>query len=238
MDMDMQFDGTTEEVDFTSWEREQYQFAQEIDGGNNSGLRIGYASVDPLEFRGGLDQNEVAELVALHNIHVVVAPDDYQTISGDEEPGTIDFTATVGMNLDSQADIIQPADNSLSNYVPGTVVADEEGGSAGSTQARVKSKSEVLEHFSVTTPTAFNDTANGTGGGGSDGTDYFGTSNYRELFGRGPVLGADDQLSVVMKNVHNRVSAASECEIRFTPIWDIATVDDASRQFGIPQQMG
>lgn len=223
----------TDGVDYSSFEYQHVLFQHDQNrasaGGSNSGLTQTVSGIEPLEDRGGLDTNEVAELVAIMDPQVVVGGDNFEDETNNEV-GAIDFRGAFGVDLDAETD--QVFDSPFENDA--TELNEEDGGTVRSSFANYKTDPALLHSFNVTASTGYRDSASGTGGGGNDHTVTFDHKPYRQLTGRGPVVDSSDDMTLVSTVIKNNVSYVAECSYRASLVWDIASVDEAGRRFGIP----
>jgi len=214
-------------VDYSDFDYQHVDFQHRELGGNSPAATISQ-SVDPLATRGGLDVNEVAELVAMR-YDATVQTDDYEG-TGDTAEGSVEFRGVFGINLDSDTDLLA---NSPVISDGSAVILDEDTDSSIDADVRGHDKDEVLHHWMTATNAPFSNFATGLGGSGGYIYDK-GTVNFRELTGRGPVIDSGDSMSTVVRLVKNQVSAEVEAAYRVTLIWDVSTVDDAGRRFSVP----
>lgn len=215
-----------DDTDYSSWEIQHAQFEhRESASGGDSARSTFTGGVDVLDDRGGLDANEVAELVGMFYTARVTS-DDHETESVNAE-GVAEFRGVVGIDVDSISDLLQEQDAGS-----GTLLESDDS-SDGQLEIRSNSKDEVLTHFLTATANPFSSTGNNYGGGGGY-IDQSERLNFRELYGRGPVIDSADEISVVTRLIKNNVQTTVEATLRLTLIWDIATVDEAGRRFSVP----
>lgn len=223
-----------EPTDYSSFEYQHVQYAHK-ERGNNSGRSTVTNSVEVLPNSGGLDVNEVAELVAVR-IQAQVYGDDFGDVA-DTAQGHLDFRGVMGANLNDVSDQIQgnrteTTDlNKLSE--PGTTLETDDGADPISSIFG-HDKDEVFLTYSAGNDTPFSSDAGGVGGGGGSTHTTDETVNFRELYGRGPVLDSADDITFVSTLVKSQVSATAEGIVRVTLVWDIAETDDAGRRFAVP----
>lgn len=229
-------DGSTDEVDYTSYEYQHVQFRHSQEGassgGSDSGNSVVQSSVEPLEDIGGLDQNEVAEVVAVVNPYTKVSADDFPEESNGQ-PGNIDYRGSFGLNLDSQSDQVQ--DSGDRNF--GTEIQTGDGGAVKTNDAGYLTDEAVLMPFEHIISSPFAAAAAGVGGGGNEHTIVYNPLYFRSNIGRGPILDSADELATVTTINKNQTEFVAEAAFGCTVVWDIATVDEAGRQFGIPSSM-
>jgi hypothetical protein len=181
---------------------------------------------DPIQEFGGLDNNEVAELV-YSEIQVGLETEEEQ---GDQTAASsIEARGFFGANLDSTNVLIQNSENTVD-------VVDTNGqnllvGQNGGTRSR----DEIFQPYQVHGTQPFDGIADGTGGGGNLDDQTF-IKNWRELVGRGPVLDSNDNLAVAERLIagDKAPDTTVRSQIRGHLVWDIAEVNDAGRQFSVP----
>jgi len=215
-------------VDYSEFQYQHIDLSH-IENGDNSARATTVLGVSPLEQSGGLDINEVAELVYIR-VQASVAGDDFGDIA-DTAQGNLDFRGVIGANLDSEQDLIDETQNAVDEDAT-ILEAVENSGTNNSLYSH--DKEEVFYHFTCYNDTPFSSDAGGVGGGGG-GTFVQEQINFRDLVGRGPVLDSNDEINFVTLLAKNQVSADAEGKVRVTMVWDTATVDDAGRKFSIPQ---
>jgi hypothetical protein len=197
------------------------------DSGDNSAASAFAVSMEPLERSGGLQPNEVAELVYIY-YEADVAADDFGNVA-DTAEGGLQFRGVVGVDLDSDRDFIDNTDLVVDN---GTKLG---GGDGDSPTVRLSTydRDEVLGMFHAHCNTPFSSDAGGVGGSGGFDQSIV-ERHYRQLTGRGPVIDSNDQISIVARLIKNQVSADAEATVRGTLIWDVAEMSDAGRRFAVP----
>lgn len=221
-------DGPT---DYSSWEYQHVEFAHEESADSGGSARSTFdIGVEPLQEQGGLDQNEVAELIAIR-VETDVQTDDHETLSVTEE-GVIEYRGVLGANLDSPSDLISSPPNAIDRKSIDQALSTDDGAD-GQVRTFGHDKSEVFYHFARAVNVPFSSDAGGVGGSGGFNHNTE-TVNFRELLGRGPVLDASDNVSVVSRLILNNSLADAEAKLRVTMYWDVATVDDAGAKFSVP----
>lgn len=202
--------------EYSDFQHETINFAFEI-AGDNSNYEV---NVQPLNERGGLDSDEVAEIVGFKSTAL---------INGDGETGGYnkEFRGAFGANLTYPADIpgsgaggTPENNNNLIKSVEtqsGTLAACEVSG--------------VQENGILDTWETFI-------GGGSTGMIDSRFIDLREVYGRGPVLDTTDELSVLAAVISESGSTlAAEGIYRTHLIYDIATVEGVRNEFSLPETM-
>lgn len=235
MDMSGDFTGT----DYSDFE---YQFV-DIDFGltpsadtTNIGAEAVY-TIEPLQFAGGLSQNEVAELVYLETYAGIELEDE----AGNQQVATTAETrGAVGINLpNSQDAFISKVQTSTGDPVDASVeVVGTNNGVNAEDDIRPLSSVRTDERFLQAYRAKFSPPFDDTGPGGSGSHDHFhDKKHFRRLTGRGPVFDANDDLSVSTAfNVGSSVTGGGST-IRLQCVWDVAEVDDAGRAFSVPEGM-
>lgn len=223
-----------EMIDYSSFEYQHISLDHTEQGQNDANSRA-FVQLDPLQDSGGLDTNQLAELVAMR-VTVDVSNDDFTTVEG--SPGTTQFRGVFGVNLNSGDDLLRNTEevalvDPSQNIEDNGALLFERNSNA---QIRITShdKDEVFHHFQATATSPFDNAGASTGGGGGY-TFQVETVAFRDLVGRGPVVDAGDNLSFVTQLVKNRVQAGAEGSVRMTLIWDVSEVNDAARRFSVPQ---
>jgi hypothetical protein len=194
-------------------------------------------SIEPLQFAGGLSQNEVAELVYLET---------YVGLETEDEGGaqtaatTAEARGAIGINFPNSQDAFvskvqqqtnpQDANSAVIRASTGVDIEDDV-----NALSSIRTDERFLQFYRAMQGPAFDDD---TGAGGSQTHDHFrAQKNYRQLTGRGPVFDANDDLSVSSSvNIGNTVNGGG-ANIRLHCVWDVAEVDDAGRAFSVPDGM-
>lgn len=148
----------------------------------------------PLGGREGLmERNEIAELVAIQFLGMMIVP--IETGGAGTTPGTI--TAECELNRPGGGYNLNPGAD------PGPVGADIFRGAGDIDNGSIipGGYTEVggnqFHHAKAAAYTAFNDTVNGTGGGGSPGISAINPPiDLRQHFGRGPLFYPDEEMQV------------------------------------------
>lgn len=166
--IDMQSD----EVDYSDFTHEQVHATHVFDGSNN----FAKFSVDPLEEKGGLRPNQVAELVAFYAI-VSLGPES----GANDSP---EARGVFGFDMDES--------NSLPDAATGEGTVKGLGGSTADANARIDSNSDagVIWQF---------------GTHGDDMTREI-TYRADDYTGRGPVVDPDDSFDIVSTGINNSAS--------------------------------
>lgn len=193
-------------------------------GGETNPNTTGITNVEPLAGRGGLDTNEVAELVYF----TLYAEVEAEYNSGEQalESGT-QFRGAFGANIPADVEAMPNPDRAGDE--PVTVIENKRG--EASLDAFSDTNDNIFALFSLQGGPAFS--ANGPGGGQDNGHS-FQEKHYRQITGRGPVLDANDNLSVISRLAMENSVIGEQGNVRIECIWDVAETDEAGRAFSVP----
>jgi hypothetical protein len=222
------------DVDYSSYEYQQVSFRPQVEGPDDDTTFIGFTNTDLLSTIGGLDSNEVAELVGFHR-EVTIQLRDFQSDASVVQ-GAFDLEFAFGANLDSATDVIstfQNRDGEVTEIDSQNVNQDI---LVGGTNAYVKD--EVFDFGSFCyQPTSVSIEGNEGVGGTGSGSPAVLERDFmmRQSLGAGPVLDSADEISLAFA-IEKDNAEVGELELvaNYHLIWDVATVDDAGRRFGIP----
>lgn len=222
--------GMESAIDYSEFEYQQFQI--ELEGaGDSSNPKVnvdGYYQFDPLQNIGGLNNNEIAELLYQRfTVHVEAEggqPSDQTRASSGEIRGTF------GANLNDGDLLLTATEN---------VDAQEATSSAGQGasfdfKGVTRSDNRIFSLLQSTYSTPFEDGATGTGGSGGQQVVNFERS-WRGLTGRGPVLDSTDDLTMNLRLIVNDTVINQTASIRGHLVFDTAEVDDAGREFSVPK---
>lgn len=227
--MSISMDGD-EETDYASFNYQHVDYRHN-ETGDNSARSIVTAGVEPLQASGGLDINEVAELVAIRTTASVSG--DRFGDAGDTAQGHVQFRGVLGANLDSTTDLLDDGGDLRNELVNEGTVLDENDGADGDLKVQGHDKEEVFYHFLTGNDTPFSSDSGSVGGGG--GHIFLNEMiNFRDMVGRGPVIDSNDEISIVSNINKNQVETVAEGNLRVTMVWDVATTNDSGRRFSLP----
>lgn len=223
-------DGTAPDYSDFRYQHIMDEFLVEDPSGN---ARIQTGAVhEPLAGRGGLDVNEVAELVYME-VQVSI---EFEDETGDQDtPSATELRGTVGINLPEDRGFID--DDGIAMERDDT----DPPGEARNATARVLSydatDDRVLQHFQDRAVGPFDtqlitDLQPLAGGEADAGQVY--TKNWRELTGRGPVLDSNDEISVSAVLATGSQGYEIIGNVRVHLVWDVAEVEDSGRAFSVP----
>jgi len=231
--MSINMDSTpNRDVDYSSYEYQHVDFQTRLTGSDDSASSVASISVEPLEDRGGLDTNEVAELVSMYRwVHIEL--DGY----GDNAPvnnGMIETRGSFGVDLDAETDLI--GTDNLTQGETNILSTDDLTDEADATAtANGSTNPAILDHWNVSAHAGWEDEVNNVAAGASMNRSER-TVHLRKDLGAGPVLDSSDNIGPVIKLIKNNTELADvQVHYGVTMVWDIATVDDAGSRFGIPQ---
>lgn len=227
----MSMDEMENSVTFSDFDHENVS----IEWNSNTGDFERGVSVDwePFDSRGGLESDEIAELVAVQ-IQGQAALD-----GGGDADSVIDanfeIKGGVGFNIDYGDLPFQVPTNlaggafptTTDNEVSQTDALDEAGdaGSAGSVRIGQTDEQGLVYPFSVSASA-------------SSGFDAYEITNdvinYRDQYGRGPVVDATDDWSLRLYHIQNGNAVAGEMALSIRAVWDISTVEGVRSRFSLP----
>jgi len=173
---------------------------------------------EPFRRRGGLDNDEVAEMVHLR-LNVAYGPD--QSSSGQVFEG--ETRGVFGGNLGLE-DIVAGSNNGKPNEYK-TVDSDIFGGGTQAFSVNDLDDTGVLSTWTLIAAE-----------GGP--VNMFHDVDFRDKFGRGPVFDASDELTLATKLINSDGSSANgDFTMRAQIYWDTATVDGVRNDFSIPERL-
>lgn len=214
-------------VDYGDYRYQQANFLHKDNSEDGqSGNSYIQFSVEPLQSMGGLQPNEVAELVYLETIVTF----EFEDEQGQQEaPQSIETRGVVGANLSSKNDEVQEGP------LNGEFTVLEEAGSTdpSTSKSQTQAKDGVFQIYRLQGFPAYKDGSSGTGGG-ADNPGFHGEKAYRDLTGRGPVLDANDEVTIISRLVAQHQFSV-QANIRIHMIWDTAETDEAGRAFSVPR---
>jgi hypothetical protein len=203
-------------TDYSDFEYQTLKLNNTAGGNGNVNSEFLY-EVEPLGGIGGLDNDEVAELVHLE-VHASIEPEDEKN---DQDVATAaDLRGIVGANI-----------NTLDGLTGiGNTIAKQ--GSGGGSGLEV-SDDRVFQQFQARAVLPFDDQTNGPGGGSFDS--FHNSRNFRRITGRGPVLDSTDDITVSGAIIGGDVLASVlSSSINIHLIYDTAHVGEAGRAFSVP----
>lgn len=173
-----------------------------------------------------LGRDEVAELIALNYRHELHLEDHNEGTN--TTPGAVQARQILGINVDRSDSVL---------FVEATGEMDEstflEGaGNIEDLETDIAVSPGNLVESKLTVNPAFNDTTNGTGGGGTT-AHYEQFINFREFVETGPVVDANDNLDVVQRLQHDEVGGQSSTFLYATMYWVTHEIEDSRPQFGL-----
>mgnify|MGYP007131710429 FL=1 len=186
-------------VDYSDFEHQHGEFRSNVDNPtNNSSSYISTQSVDVIEDRGGLDNDEVAELVAVR-AYTTLGIDDPGAVGGDFAPGKLEYRGVLGANRGAR-------DKLDSDTGTGREESEANEGDIADFNPQVNTftRSGVFYHWDSQLHTPFEDGAAGAGGAGSFSGNDAELVNFRSLFGRGPILDQSDDVTAATRGAAAR----------------------------------
>lgn len=223
-------------ADVTDYSDFEYQtihaevVAQEADDSTGSGnIRIrSLFTSEPLDDVGGLDNNEVAELVAMEVEADITSLDE----DADQDVGSSGrLQGVVGVNLPNNSSALPSVRGSQTE---GEVISSNNISESNiNTNGLGGSDDRWLQVFNADAAFPFDDQTNGPGGGASH-ANFYAQKNYRQLVGRGPVLDSNDDITIASEFTAGDIIINVTGTVRVHLIWDVAETSDAGRRFSVP----
>lgn len=218
------------DTDYSSFENQFVSFEHVMEDTNGNARAKAGVEFEPLQGAGGLNQNEIAELV-YYELQVSLEFEDEE--EGDQNVATAsEFRGTLGINLPTDQAFIDD-DGVLSQ----TIDSDPDGTVRNCTQRTILAEGveeRILQPYICRGSPPFDDETNGLGGGSVDSGVVY-DRNYRDLTGRGPVLDATDDLVLSGTNIVGDGILEQIGTVRAHFVWDTAEVSDAGRAFSVPK---
>lgn len=228
MSINMDADDVTDYSDFEYQQfssRLQVNESADATGGSNPGVE-GLLTFEPLGKIGGLDNNEVAELV----YHELSAAVEWEDETGDQNVATFaEGRGVFGVNLNSANSF--PAKNQT---VEGEILeATDHDPDNSNVFFKDLNDDRILQLWQTYSSAPFDDAGGGTGGAGA-ADQFHAEKNWREMTGRGPVLDANDDLSILYALIAGDTIIDVNAVVRGHLVWDVAETSDAGRRFSVP----
>lgn len=197
---------------------EVQNFVKDIQG-TLGGATASTAQRDDFEAAGpgGLDHNEVAELVTMYRHHAVEIKSTGGTGADATSPGSWNSSYSLGVNMEDEEDI----------------TSDDIIRSAGVTFHQTD-RANQLDASYLAGHVPYQDVASSSGGGGSGANHAARFVNFRHNYGRGPVIDSNDDLTIRMDVEKTAAGADTVVEGRTYGqlTWLIHEVPTARRQLG------
>lgn len=234
MDMDMSASGSTDysDYEYQTVVAETAVDGEDVDGDGDAEMRVidGY-EFDPLGAVGGLDSNEVAELVYFElQPSLEPEPADTETQQTNTD---LEYRGLFGANLPTGATIGGGTQPRLTNRLEAERVEEREVGGRGP-RGLETTDDRIFQPFLTRGVYPFQNSGEGTAAASiNDGNIY--SKAYRDLLGRGPVLDSNDTITVNTQMNAGDLIGALTATTRIHMIWDTAEVDDAGRAFSVPE---
>lgn len=215
-------------ADYSDFEYQHFVFEHNLQPEAEPNARSAVlGNINVLQGSGGLDNNEVAELV-----YFELQPDiEVEDETGNQNAATnVELRGLFGANLPAREGITGSAGSG--SDTDGDVISEREPGST----AFVRFNNELVEdrifqQFATYGVAAFD---RGDGGGGTPPNTKLYEKHYRNVTGRGPVLDSTDDLSINTVLIAGDIVTNFTGQVRCSMIWDTAEVSDAGRAFSVP----
>lgn len=220
-------------TDYSDFEYQQIvaetvlQEQQDATGDGDVLVRAQY-DAEPIGDIGGLDNNEVAELVYME----VTADLTFRDETADQDVATTSrLEGAVGVNLSGDENAL-PSKRSGTTEGDIIVTSDIDEDNVNITGFG-GSDDRWLQMFTTDASLPFDDQTNGPGGSGSH-DQFHAEKNFRAVTGRGPVLDSSDDISIPVEiNVGDTIINVIGT-VRVHMVWDVAETSDAGRRFSVP----
>lgn len=194
------------DVDYSDFEYDQMVLTTSQDDTGNGTL---VAQYEPLGQQGGLRPNQVAEIVA---VWLDVSGASAETILADNsEYNTFENRGVVGVNLDEGDDI-----SSQSSGVDAESVTVTQGSFVNNETGQVNEPGLLVPYRVV-----------------GDGRHEY-VRNWRDTTGRGPVIDANDDISIVHTSV-SESPASNDFAMTAHFVYDVFETDDSRTEFSVPR---
>jgi len=197
---------------------------------STSGSGLSFDVTDNREFavqdEFGLDNDELAELVALRT-SIIAGPT--ANVSSETEPGYVNWEGGLGVNMATEE--FSTTGNAFAN----DIVPPEDGSVTLGVAWGQDENPAQLDIWHLISQAGFNDTPNGTGGGGiamnrETNVDFRGGL----VEGHGPVLDANDDLNSYIEMDTDTITHHHKCLVHYTLYYNTMTVEGARQAFGVP----
>lgn len=215
-----------DETDYSDFKYQHVQQSLQFTPNDDQASAGGSVQIEPLNQAGGLDQNEVAELVQMETIAYVELEDE----SADQNVATTgSMRAVIGANLPNSREAFPEGGGTTTDGTTYDVTNADFDNVLINSLVDDRIFQQVQTQFGV----PFDDAASGVGGSGSH-ENFHNTKNFRQEVGRGPVLDSTDDITINSDlNVSDALISVGG-EIRVSFVWDTAEVSDAGRAFSLP----
>jgi hypothetical protein len=233
MDMEGEHSGS---MDYSDFKYQQIGAGAAQEANTDSDTAFSFAiAYDVLDDNGGLEQNEVAELVSFR----LFADLDIEDEQADQDVGTtVECRGAFGANVNSRRDIPDsnaPGGTEAKNTEILRVINQSEADVAAR-PGKSQVKDEVFSFYQTRAALPFDDQTNGPGGGAAF-QPFTREKHYRQESGRGPVLDSTDDIGIVGKLISSDAVIGTGVRINLELVWDVAEVSDAGRAFSVPDGM-
>jgi len=178
---------------------------------------------DPLERKGGLDNDEVAELVG-YEANIIIAKDPAP--NGAVEDGLYEHRGVWGVNLQAN-DITSgpPSGTDAADFDTNRIVSVDT--DVGTDTSAPSYAAETIEQGVFLQYDIVSDAA---------GESIRTSKHMRDWYDRGPVIDATDELSFIGAAIkQDGTEADMEATLSLNLIWDIAVVEGVRNRFSLPE---
>lgn len=225
--MSVRMDDSDNETDYSSFEYQQIAVSHEDTSPSGNTNSRAKSTFEILGESGGLDTNEVAELVYAEVYADLEAEDE----DGDQDAGTFaELRGSFGTDLEERDEVENPINEDGTTEVTSNIGPD-----TGNVEVNAFniSRPEVFQVFRAVGGLPFDDDTNGPGGGASTAP-FHAEKSWRSMTGRGPVLDSTDDITLVTNVIAGDTVIPVAGIVRCHLVWDVATVDEAGARFSVP----
>lgn len=228
--MSIQMDGADHGPDYSDYEYQQALAKHKLSVDSTNNRAVVSWNFDPLEGIGGLDSNEVAELV-YYELQVSL---EIETESGDQSTsGSVETRGIFGANLlDGATMQNNPDEPTITRRFNGDVIEERDPDTSDPT-IDLASEDGLFQMYEARSSVPYGSGGVGAGGGHINNGQVY-EKHFRDTVGRGPVLDANDDLTLNNVLIFGDTEVEVSAIIRLHLVWDTAEVDDAGRAFSVP----
>lgn len=224
--MTMDMSGSTDVTDYSDYEYQEVSSILEVTpASDNDSPNVQTATlVEPLGAIGGLDNNEVAELVYLETMVDI----EYEAeLATQTVATTCETRGSIGINLTGSSGFIESRSTPSS-----TELVNNSDNATFENQLRGAADDQFLQLFQARASPPFDGSS--SPGSGAAYQPFNEKKNWRDLTNRGPVLDSTDDISIhQVLNLQDCVTPTAS-QVRLHMVWDTAEVSDAGRAFSVP----
>lgn len=218
-------------VDYSDFVYEHFNVLSVFSDATGGGAATVEWTQDPLESIGGLEPQQVAEIVAIYVSISATTGEPLQTTSA-LLPIQGQYNAYHGVNLE-EAEL--PTQRPVENV--GELVTNVSGWDDDAADSTFELRSIVEPAIFWSANGFVHNAVNDDAGGwahSAQGTIPAVTREFRQMVGRGPVIEADDTLDWWLQLEIGNANTEPRIEIDQVTVYDLAEISDARVEFSIP----